>query len=500
MAKNITDEMRKTLLLTTFAILAVCTCLAGDSLTPRGRQYVDSLHREGEKNYAQRQLSEAMNHYLAGLRISEKEGFHEESCRIYIGIGNLYSSQADYGMGIHFYLKALSLAKQHGHTALQNSALNNLVGASCFAGKHTDGKRYYQMLEANKENSTEYGYNLLMCQGLIASGEGRTAEAIGRYRSAMDYARSHWLAGGYTESARSCLAQLYDDMGNTDSALVFLGLNEASARQNGQSDLLIETLKHKASALAKRGDRMASLACKEEYVELFDSLYNRSEFDNMKNTQFLYEAQKSEKAIDALTEEKQHIERVVAMQRRWLLTLAAGAVILAALFAMMWRQKRQLRQAYNELFDRCQALMADESKSADDETARENSPLLTAEQREKMLDEIAVVMSQADIFCGSDFSIDKLASLIGSNSRYVSAAINDRYGKNFRTFLNEYRVREAMRRLSDSKKYGNYTIKAVAESVGFKSHANFIAVFTKITGMKPSIYQKISREREKTAV
>jgi len=109
-------------------------------------------------------------------------------------------------------------------------------------------------------------------------------------------------------------------------------------------------------------------------------------------------------------------------------------------------------------------------------------------------------MRRPDNFCGIDFSLDRLAGMIGSNSRYVSEAINDGYGKNFRTFLNEYRVREAMRRLSDSERYGNYTIKAVAESVGFKSQAHFIAVFTKLTGMKPSVYQKISRERKKSAV
>ncbi len=52
-----------------------------------------------------------------------------------------------------------------------------------------------------------------------------------------------------------------------------------------------------------------------------------------------------------------------------------------------------------------------------------------------------------------------------------------------------------MRRLSDIEHYGGYTIKAISESVGYKSQANFISVFTKIAGMKPSIYQNISKEK-----
>lgn len=89
----------------------------------------------------------------------------------------------------------------------------------------------------------------------------------------------------------------------------------------------------------------------------------------------------------------------------------------------------------------------------------------------------------------------RLATLVGSNTRYVSQVINDDYGVNFRTLLNECRVKVAMKRMSDNEHYGIYTIKAISESVGYKSQANFIRVFTQYTGIKPSMYQKISRER-----
>ena len=66
---------------------------------------------------------------------------------------------------------------------------------------------------------------------------------------------------------------------------------------------------------------------------------------------------------------------------------------------------------------------------------------------------------------------------------------------NFRAFLNKYRIKEAMRRLEDIDNYGNLTIKAIAESVGYKSQATFISVFTKETGLKPSLYQQLARNR-----
>ena len=68
--------------------------------------------------------------------------------------------------------------------------------------------------------------------------------------------------------------------------------------------------------------------------------------------------------------------------------------------------------------------------------------------------------------------------------------INQEYGSNFNSLLNEYRIKEACRRLGGN---ANMTIEGIAESVGFKSRTSFGALFKSITGLSPSAYQKISR-------
>lgn len=47
--------------------------------------------------------------------------------------------------------------------------------------------------------------------------------------------------------------------------------------------------------------------------------------------------------------------------------------------------------------------------------------------------------------------------------------------------------------MMDNEHYGNYSIQGISESVGYKSASNFIAAFKKMTGMTPSLYQKISK-------
>lgn len=68
-----------------------------------------------------------------------------------------------------------------------------------------------------------------------------------------------------------------------------------------------------------------------------------------------------------------------------------------------------------------------------------------------------------EIFSG--FNVERLASLVGSRYRYVSQVIHERFGCNFNTFLNEYRIKEACKRMNDTEHYGNLTIEAISSGV-----------------------------------
>lgn len=121
---------------------------------------------------------------------------------------------------------------------------------------------------------------------------------------------------------------------------------------------------------------------------------------------------------------------------------------------------------------------------------------LTENSKKELLQRIHRIMENPDEFCNCRFTLGRLSMLVNSNSSYVSQVINETYHKNFRAFINEYRIREAQLRLMDTGQYENYTIQAIAESVGYKSHTNFILIFKRMTGMNPSDFQKIAKGNE----
>ena len=125
-----------------------------------------------------------------------------------------------------------------------------------------------------------------------------------------------------------------------------------------------------------------------------------------------------------------------------------------------------------------------------------DTPVLSLQQVRQLQEEIDAVMCDARNFSNPDFSLALLANLVDSNTKYVSYVINKSYQKNFKTYLNEFRIREASRKLSDPQ-YANLTIQAIAEMVGFNSPNTFIIAFKKLIGMTPSVYQKLAKENQR---
>ena len=112
------------------------------------------------------------------------------------------------------------------------------------------------------------------------------------------------------------------------------------------------------------------------------------------------------------------------------------------------------------------------------------------EKRLRLLGQINEVLNDGSAISDPEFSLQKLAVAVGSNTKYVSQVINEYYNKNFKTLLNEHRLREATRRLADQEHYGNMTIQAIYEEVGYSNAVSFIRAFKRMYGITPSEYQR----------
>jgi len=112
------------------------------------------------------------------------------------------------------------------------------------------------------------------------------------------------------------------------------------------------------------------------------------------------------------------------------------------------------------------------------------SPSLMDEMKEKILDIIVMQKKYKD----KDYSAKQLAEDLGTNTRYISAVVNVRFHMNYTSFVNKFRIEEAMTILVD-RRYQKLRMEEVSDMVGFSNRQSFYASFYKIMNMTPREYR-----------
>lgn len=113
-----------------------------------------------------------------------------------------------------------------------------------------------------------------------------------------------------------------------------------------------------------------------------------------------------------------------------------------------------------------------------------SAPLMD-ELKEKILDIILIQKKFKD----KNYSAKRLAEDLGTNTRYVSAVVNVKFHMNYTSFVNSFRINEAMNMLTDIR-YLRMKMEEISDAVGFANRQSFYAAFYKITGKTPREYRQ----------
>ena len=121
------------------------------------------------------------------------------------------------------------------------------------------------------------------------------------------------------------------------------------------------------------------------------------------------------------------------------------------------------------------------------------NPQLMDELKGKILDTILVNKKYKD----KNYSAKQLAADLGTNTRYISAVVNVRFHMNYTSFINKFRIEEAMSLLTD-KRYHDLNMEDISDMVGFSNRQSFYASFYKFNGITPRDYklQKLEEANE----
>lgn len=105
------------------------------------------------------------------------------------------------------------------------------------------------------------------------------------------------------------------------------------------------------------------------------------------------------------------------------------------------------------------------------------------------LQEIKAYIEREKPYKQADLSINRLAEDLKISPRRLSFLINNYIGKNFMTFINDYRIEMAKTQLVESDDSAE-TVLEVMYDVGFNSKSSFYTLFKSKTGYTPLAYKK----------
>lgn len=449
---------------------------------------------------------QACSQYLRALEIAEQENLDDAYPFIFINLGNLMCATGNWEEGMRYHRKAMEASLEVNDTANYLKSAVNLFTEAMIKGKMSEFRDVVNNFPKLQSSGVLWRYSTNMHR-VAKAWIGKSAPDIKKALRNLQQDDSSGMAPpSRLVFFREYLLAKSEDMASDHKAAISV-LRHMEQRGLDEPDLrsyIYEALSNEYAALNMK-DSAAEYKLK--YAILCDTLNSPSKQNSIYEMKREYDNRSINFRMESVIKEKK------ALMRTLLVTGVFSAVVIVLLIAVILLYRRSLR-ANREIYDKNLELLQqiDSSKTQrlnliDSIPANKSLPSGIDEESIGGIDEEAdpeilnritqILESSQDIF-NPDFSIEKLSAILDLPVKRVSKNINYGYGQNFATTLQTYRIHEACRRLSDNDRYGQLTIEAIAESVGFRSRSNFSAVFKKITGLSPTLWKKLAEKDKST--
>ena len=338
----------------------------------------------------------------------------------------------------------------------------------------------------------------MFCKATEAFQAGQYQQALNYYEKMLGEAQE------ITTNRQQCIIKAMQQkaavlavMRHYEEAISCLREVEHIALDNGMQSELIDNYRAMAKVYDAMGNRQMAEQLDYKFLKARDEFIQKSHAEMVEKSRFLDEMRRVNDQVAQIQAKHERAHQLLLM-----MTLIAVIILIAMVLLVRSniKQRNYIRHLYEknvQLLDVKVTAEQPASHSIDkqEDLAPKYQSQLDQESKDRLFERIKDVMNDIAIICKPDFSLQQLAIQVGSNYKYVSQVVNERYGKSFKQVLNEQRVLEACRILNDPNQSAHLTIEAIAANLGFNSRSNFTVTFKRITGISPSDFMKMAKEK-----
>lgn len=419
---------------------------------------------------------------------------------MYLSIGGIYYSFREYEEAKPFYQKIVEDTAVYTNIYKAYYPALNSLGLCYRNGEGNYEKSdscFYEILRLASSNDTDrwlwdgiaegnIGYNHYLRGDLEAALEWMIP-AISKISRPNDYA--------YVSSRAVNIARIYLEKKQPKPAKKYI-------------DIALDY--HKKSGIPQKSSRLYDVITR-YYMQVGNKQVSEVYMDSTiatirhENEAFsglvLHRVEQQLRATDRQLHEQELKKEKIKSQGLFLITIivSSALIIISILLALIIILYRRKRNAYRKLVVRSKEWAKVDNTINIGNNGYINTSLSNGVDKKtdtqkkngheyELMEKLNSYILNKKIYLEESVTLDMLAKNLGVNRVVLSQTINHVTGKNFSSYLNDYRVKEAIRILS-TKKSEKLSIDQIAYDCGFNNRKSFYRVFKTITGISPSDFR-----------
>lgn len=370
------------------------------------------------------------------------------------------------------------LNKNDYYLKLNISSTLNIIGESYLKtskdnSTHLDSasiyfKRAYKVAENFNppHKNSEVLYQLREAQVLIGKEDFKNAlNLIERFDKNSEAFKT-------TQNINSLKAICYYKLGNADSSFLYCNQFLSNyAKKPNLKNRLIAIYDILANQYYTNQKLDSAFKYSERTIKEITALNNNK--NDVNKAYYLYDFKNAQKLNNSILE-KEKKKRFTFI----IILIIVGVVLFLVLYFLI-KKNRKINTNLREMKLEVVENLPTPKKVYNIDEKLENTLLAGISAIEKSKD-----------FLKPDFNINVLAKKLNTNTSYLSYLINQESNQSFKQYITQLRIEYLIRKLKDDSKFRNYTIKSLAEEIGYTNASAFTRAFKKYKGVTPSEFIK----------
>lgn len=444
-----------------------------------------AYYKKGNTLYFNKDYKRSLMNYLLALRYTPNDHM---SYRINYSIAMLKDRVGEYYEALTIYKKNYSYAKKKLREKTPSLYLSSMYGvANAYNNvRKIDSASFYNQLGIKESMffKEKWNYNYFVLN------QGTTHYLKREFNAAIDSLK---------KSAK--LFKSVNDGSNEAESYYYLGQSYAKL---GLKEKAVQSFKKVDEIFRDEGDLFPTT--RESYEYLIDYYKNNNDdknqlvyikqlikLDSVLHTNELYLNKNLIKEYDIprlIDEKEKIISRLSSKQKSfWKYIYGLITVLVLSMFLLFYQNKK--RKLYKKRFEEIIEIeKSNKLKNTSPVKKTDESNLNIPKQIVENVLAFLVEFESKKQFISREITLQSLAKKFETNTSYLSKIINEYKKTSFTKYINNLRIEFAIEELTSNSIFRKYTIKAIAEEVGFNNSESFSKAFYKSKGIQPSFFIK----------